>query len=333
MFSLRSSAFGFAGRVTVATFLLLGWLAAQPPPQQPLKPSYRPAIGQTFTYRLLVNGDVQAEVGGVTGVAHFAATVDVEQRWRQEGSRLRCDVTVKGGTLRVFSSVGEQQQKLGWVPLTFITTPEGEIVDVIGGGARSLEELVANFDLMATALACLIVPFPEEGMQVGDAWQAAHQLGATITLATIQCVEQPTNLPARLQPFKLRLRYLLPIDALIDPLLRAQWQFTARYSAESEVVFSLAEARTLSATGTIKLEVSGQVPIPSPQSSPSAPSPPEQKSQGTPEGQQSGETQQPQEQPPEQPQEQAQNQPTPSPLVAPTFKLLVNARFDLVPSR
>ncbi len=303
---------------------LLNLVFAQPAPA-PLIPSYRPAVGQTFAYRLLLNGEVRMETASIVGFAHFAATVDIEQRWRQESNnRLRCEVTVKGGSLRVFSSVGEQQQKLGWVQLAFITTPNGEIVDVVGGGARSLEELVANFDLMATALATLIVPFPKEGIKIGDAWQGAHQLGHTITLTTVQCVEQPTTLPARLQPLKLRLRYFLPLDTLVAPMLRAQWNFTARYGAESEVLFSAAEGRTLSASGTIKLEVSGQVPTlsatPPQEPQPQQPPSPEQGHRNS-----------------EESSEQSPTQPSPSPpttpTVAPTFKLLVDARFDLVPSR
>jgi len=303
---------------------LLNLVFAQPVPA-PLIPSYRPAVGQTFVYRLLVNGEVRMETASIVGFAHFAATVDIEQRWRQEGNnRLRCGVTVKEGALRVFSSVGEQQQKLGWVQLAFITTPNGEIVDVVGGGARSLEELVANFDLMATALATLIVPFPKEGIKIGDAWQGAHQLGQTITLTTVQCVEQPTTLPARHQPLKLRLRYLLPLDTLVSTMLRAQWNFTARYSAESEVLFSAVEGRTLSASGTIKLEVSGQVPT-LPATPPQEPQPqqPPSPEQGYGNSEDSS--------------EQSPTQPSPppptTPTIAPTFKLLVDARFDLVPSR
>ena len=290
-------------------------------------PSYLPAVGKTLNYRLLLNGEVQAEMAGVVGFAHFAATVEIEQKWQKSGDNFRCDLTVKGGTLRVFSSVGEQTQKIGWTQITFITTPTGEVVDLIGGGARSFDELVANFDLMATALATLIIPFPKGGVKVGDAWQGAHQLGPTVTLTTVQLVEQPSTLPIRLQPLKIRLRYLLPIDALIDPVFRAQTNFTARYSAESEVIFSVTEGRTISATGTIKLEVSGKVPMPP---APAQETTPEQKQQSQPEGSNSErESEQGQgEQGQSQPQEQTPT--TPSPTVAPAFQLKVDAKFYLV---
>ena len=266
-------------------------------------------------------------MAGVVGFAHFAATVEIEQKWQKSGDNFSCDLTVKGGTLRVFSSVGEQTQKIGWTQITFITTPTGEVVDLIGGGARSFDELVANFDLMATALATLIIPFPKGGVKVGDAWQGAHQLGPTVTLTTVQLVEQPSTLPIRLQPLKIRLRYLLPIDALIDPVFRAQTNFTARYSAESEVIFSVTEGRTISATGTIKLEVSGKVPMPP---APAQETTPEQKQQSQPEGSNSErESEQGQgEQGQSQPQEQTPT--TPSPTVAPAFQLKVDAKFDLV---
>ncbi len=312
--------------VSLCFGLLLFGIAIAQPLTPVLTPSYRPASGQTFPYRLLVNGEVQMETGGMVGSAHFAATVDLEQRWRQESNRMRCDLTIKGGSLRVFSSVGEQRQKLGQTTITFLTTPNGEILDVIGGGARSIEELVANFDLMAAGLAALLVPFPKEGVRVGDAWQAAHQLGATITLATVQCVEQPTNLSPRQQPLKLRLRYLLPIDALIDPSLRAQWNFTARYSAESEVLFSVVEGRTLSASGTIKLEVSGRIPLSTTQ--PSQPSQP----QGEPATPEQESPQESPNQPSQEPVEKAP-EPSPTPSVVPAFRLLVDARFDLVSAR
>lgn len=286
-----------------------------------LAPSYLPAVGKTLNYRLLLNGEVQVEMAGVVGFAHFAATVEIEQKWQKSGDNLRCDLTVKGGTLRVFSSVGEQTQKIGWTQITFITTTTGEVIDLIGGGARSFDELVANFDLMATALATLVVPFPKGGVKVGDGWQGAHQLGPTITLTTIQLVEQPNTLPIHLQPIKIRLRYLLPIDALIDPLFRAQTNFTARYSAESEVIFSVTEGRTVSATGTIKLEVGGKVPTPT---TPNQETSPKQKQQ--PEGSSS---ERENEQGQNQPQEQAPTT-TPPPTVAPTFQLKVDAKFDLV---
>ncbi len=305
------------------------------PPSVPLKPSYLPAVGRTFNYRLLVNGEVQVEMAGVAGFAHFAATAEIEQRWQKAGNQLRCDLTVKGGTLRVFSSVGERVEKLGWLKVTFFTTPTGEIVDVMGGGAGSFEELVGNLDLMATALASLIVPFPKEGVKVGDAWQGAHQLGPTITLATVQCVDQPSSPQPRLQPLKVRLRYLLPIDALIDPRFRAQTNFTARYSAESEVLFSVAEGRTVSASGTIKLEVSTKFPLP------------QQVQQTEPErnqpGERSGEEQDREQREGNQQSEgeqqgqgsEQQNQPTnPSqatPAVTPSFQMKVDAKFDLVP--
>ncbi len=261
-------------------------------------------------------------MAGVVGFAHFAATVEIEQKWQKSGDNLRCDLTVKGGTLRVFSSVGEQTQKIGWTQITFITTPTGEVIDLIGGGARSFDELVANFDLMATALATLVVPFPKGSVKVGDAWQGAHQLGPTITLTTVQLVEQPSTLPIRLQPLKIRLRYLLPIDALIDPVFRTQTNFTARYSAESEVIFSVTEGRTISATGTIKLEVSGKVPMPP---APAQENESEQNQQSQPEGLSS---ERESEQGKSQPQEQTPT--TTSPTVAPAFQLKVDAKFDLI---
>ncbi len=298
-------------------------MAQQPKPT--LKPSYLPAIGRTFAYRLLVNGEIQAEAGAIVGFAHFAATVEIEQKWQKFGDKLKCDLTVKGGTLRVFSSVGEQNNKLGWVQIAFLMTPTGEIVDIVGGGSRSFDEIVANFDLMATAFAALIVPFPKEGFQIGDAWQGVHQLGATITLATVHCFDQPTNFPPRLQPIKLRLRYLLPIDALIDPILRLQWNLTARYSAESEVVFSVNEGRTISASGTIKLEVGTKIPTPQPSREMGSK---QGQEQSQPEGRQDEEEQQEQKQ---QEQSQRQNQQPNSPQnLALSFQLKVDAKFDLI---
>ncbi len=311
----RLLTFGICFALTIAVF---GQLPTS------LAPSYLPAVGKTLNYRLLLNGEVQAEMSGIAGFAHFAATVEIEQKWQKSGDNLRCDLTVKGGTLRVFSSVGEQTQKIGWTQINFITTPTGEVIDLIGGGARSFDELVANFDLMATALAALVVPFPKGGVKVGDAWQGAHQLGPTITLTTVQLVEQPSTLPIRLQPLKVRLRYLLPIDALIDPLFRAQTNFTARYSAESEVIFSVTEGKTISASGAIKLEVSGKVPTPTPAQETT----PEQEQQKQPEGSNSGQSS-------EQKQEQNQSQEqTPSTKMTSTsalsFQLKVDAKFDLV---
>jgi hypothetical protein len=259
------------------------------------------------------------------GFAHLAATVEIEQKWQKTGDQLKCDLTIKGGTLRVFSAVGEQIQKLGWAQLTFVTTPTGEVVDLMGGGARSFDELVANFDLMATALATLIVPFPKEGVKVGDAWQGAHQLGPTITLTTVQCVEQPASLPTRLQPLKFRLRYLLPIDALIDPTLRAQTNFTARYNAESEILFSVAEGRTISASGTIKLEVSTKFPL----QQPNQQTEPEQSQQNQPNEQNSDQEREQQGQNRERKQDQSSTSPT-TLTVTPSFQLKVDAKFDLV---
>ncbi len=301
------------------TLVSLGSTQQSLQPLTSFKPSYSPAIGQTSSYRLLVNGEIQGESGGVVGFAHFAATVEIEQRWQKFGDKLRCELKLKGGTLRVFSSVGEQIQKLGWVQLNFVTTNTGEIVDLIGGGSRSFDELVANFDLMATALASLVVPFPKEGLQIGDAWQGVHQMGSTITLAIVQCLEQPSNFLPKLQPIKLRLRYLLPIDALVDPSLRSQWNFTARYSAESEVVFSVAEGRTISASGTIRLEVGTKIPIPQTNQEKS-----EQK-QSQPENGQSGEKQQSQYQ-----EQQSSQQPTSPQMTTPSFHLKVDAKFDLI---
>lgn len=270
----------------------------------------------------------------MVGFAHFAANMEIEQKWQKSGNHLRCDLTIKGGTLRVFSSVGERTEKLGWTKITFLTTPTGEIVDLMGGGARSFDELVGNFDLMATALATLIVPFPKEGLKVGDAWQGAHQLGPTITLTTVQCVEQPTSLPSPLQPLKFRLRYLLPIDTLIDPTFRAQTNFMARYSAESEVLFSVAEGKTVSASGTIKLEVGAKFPLPQTlqqteldQDQPNDRNPEQGRSQQEGNQQQQGQQQ-------GQSEGQQGNQPATSPTtptVTPYFHLKVDAKFDLVP--
>jgi hypothetical protein len=110
-------------------------------------------------------------------------------------------------------------------------------------------------------------------------------------------------------------------------VFRAQTNFTARYSAESEVIFSVTEGRTISATGTIKLEVSGKVPMPP---APAQETTPEQKQQSQPEGSNSErESEQGQgEQGQSQPQEQTPT--TPSPTVAPAFQLKVDAKFDLV---
>ncbi|MCS7187234.1 MAG: hypothetical protein N3B10_03125 [Armatimonadetes bacterium] len=311
--------------------LAIAWVSAQSPSPS-ITPSYLPAVGRTFNYRLVVNGEVQAEMAGTVGFAHFAATVEIEQKWQRSGNRLRCDLTVKGGTLRVFSSAGERTEKLGWTRVTFLTTPNGEIVDLMGGGARSFDELVGNFDLMATAMATLILPFPKEGLKIGDAWQGAHQLGPTITLTTVQCVEQPTSLPPRFQPLKFRLRYLLPIDALIDPAFRAQTNFTARYSAESEVLFSVAEGRTISASGTIRLEVGTKLPIPQQLTQQTEP---EQSNQNQPNGQNAGQGREQQEinqnqseQQQGQNKEQQQNQTTTT--VTPSLQLKVDAKFDLL---
>ena len=315
-------------RFWIVTFLLAWWAVAIPQPQpMPLKPSYLPAVGRTFHYRLIVSGEIQAETSGIVGFAHFGATVEIEQKWQKSGNNLRCDLTVKGGTLRVFSSVGEQVHKLGWTQLTLITSPTGEVVDLMGSGARSFDELVANFDLMAAALASLVVPFPKEGVRIGDAWQGVHQLGPSITLTTVHFIEQPTSLPAYLQPLKLRLRYLLPIDSLVDPMMRTQANFSARYTAESEVLFSATEGQTVSASGTIKLEVGMRVPMQLQNQG----ALPEQKQQDQPEN--SGERQDGEGQG-EQTQRQEQNRQqtgeTQKPEISASFHLKVDAKFDLV---
>lgn len=284
-------------------------------------PSYLPSVGRTYVYRLLVNGEVQVEVSGIAGVAHFAANADIEHRWQGEGNRLRCNITLKGGTLRVFSSVGEQTQKLGRIPLIFVTTPFGEVVELRGGGARSLDELTANFDLLATALATLLVPFPQTGVRAGDAWQSAHRFGATVALTTVQCVEITNPLPSRSPVVKLRLRYTLPMNALIDPSLRSQMNFTARYAAESEVMFSMAEGRTLSASGNIKLEVGGRL-LQSP--------PAESKSEKEQPSQEQEPPQQPQQ---EEPPSNAPSQGPPPSLPTPSFQIRVDAKFELLPAR
>lgn len=315
-------------RFWAATFLIaLGAVAIPQPQPTPLKPSYLPAVGRTFNYRLIVSGEIQAETSGIVGFAHFGATVEIEQKWQKVGYNLKCDLTVKGGTLRVFSSVGEQTYKLGWTRLTLITSPTGEVVELMGGGARSFDELVANFDLMAAALASLVVPFPKEGVKIGEAWQGAHQLGSSITLTTVHLIEQPTSLPAYLQPLKLRLRYLLPIDSLVDPMMRAQTNFSARYTAESEVLFSATEGRTISASGTIKLEVGMKVPMQLQNQGTSH----EQKQQDQPENsgeQQSSEGQE--EQSGQQEQNRQQTGEAKKPEISASFQLKVDAKFDLV---
>ncbi len=300
--------------VFVAWLALLSvWVMAQPP--EPLVPSHLPSVGRTYAYRLLVNGEVQVEVSGIAGVAHFAADADIEQRWQGEGNRLRCDITLKGGTLRVFSTLGEQRQKMERIPLIFVTTPFGEVVELRGGGARSLDELTANFDLLATALATLLVPFPQTGLRAGDAWKAVHRFGSTFTLTTVQCVEIVNPTPLRSPIVKLRLRYTLPMDALIDPSLRSQMNLTARYAAESEVLFGVAEGRTLSASGKINLEVGGRLPQPPPVESEPKPDQPLQEQS--------------------QPQQEAPNPPPPEspPPLAPSFQLRVDAKFELLTAR
>ncbi|GBC97581.1 hypothetical protein HRbin17_00068 [bacterium HR17] len=293
--------------------------AAQTPP---IAPSYHFAVGRVFTYRLLINGETEVAANGVMGTAHFAATVDIEQRWRVAGDRLGCDLTVRGGTLRVFSSSGEQIQRLGYLTLTFITTPLGQLVDVQGNRARSVDELTAELDLLATALASLLVPFPPNGVQVGDAWQATHRLGAQPALATVQCVDFEPQRNA----IKLRLRYTLPMDTLIDPRLRAQWQFNARYSAESDILFSVTEARVLSAAGTMRLEATWQLPM-------AAVSPPEptQETAPTPD---SAAPNEPGQNHPSEPSNEGTAPPAPSPSMPPfTFRMRVDAKFDLLPAR
>lgn len=325
-----------------ATVLLLcffvAWSVAQTERtvQAPLSVSYSPAIGRTNNYRLFVSGEVQLQAGEQSGIAHFTANVDIEQRWKGEGKRLRCNITLKGGTLRVFSQVGEQSQKLGSTTLTFVTTPNGEVLELTGGGARSLEELTANFDLLATALAALLVPFPETGVKAGDAWQTPHRFGTTIAMTTVQCVDIPTPSAFRPQTIKMRLRYTLPIDLLIDPTLKAQMDFTARYTAESEVLFSPVEGRTLSASGSIKLEVGGRIPPPTlptekpPNTEGGQPPSQEQIQQGQPSEGQSQQEQPKQEQPKQE--QQPQSQPSP-PLPSFSFRLSVDAKFELVPYR
>lgn len=308
----------------IGLWLALTTIAAFAQLPSPLAPSYLPAVGRTFNYRLLINGEVHAEAGGIVGFAHFGATAEIEQKWQKIGSQLRCDLTVKDGTLRIFSTAGEQVRKIGWIQVTFLTTPTGEIVDLMGGGARSLDELTANLDLVATALATLVVPFPREGVKVGDAWQGAHRLGPTITLTTVQLIDQPSSLPARLQPVKVCIRYLLPIDAFVDPILRTQMNFAARYSSESEVIFSIAEGRAISASGTIKLEAGFKMPIPSTYQGGS----PEQEEQARQEGSNPEEDSQKQ----EQNQLEGQAAPplsTPAPTT-PTFQLRLEAKFDLI---
>jgi len=237
-------------------FLLLLFAVSAIAQTPAILPSYRPASGRTFSYRLLLNGTMQVELGGVVGFAHFAATVDIEQRWQSFGERLGCALTVKGGTLRIFSSAGEQTQKLGRFTSLFVTTPFGELVEVRGSRAQSLDELAAEWDLLATALASLLIPFPPSGVRIGEAWQATHRLGEAVALTTVQCIEA---LPAQ-SAVKLRLRYTLPLDTFIDPQVRTLWRLTARYAAESDALFSVAEGRTLSASGSIRLEASWQLP-------------------------------------------------------------------------
>lgn len=304
-------------RVAVLLPLLLTLSAfAQTPP---LQPSYRPSLGRHSNYRLLLNGTVQLELGSVAGLAHFTATVDIEQRWQTVGGRLGCTLTVKGGTLRFFSAVGEQTQRLGRTSLLFVTTPLGELLEVRGSGAQSMEELTAELDLLATALASLLVPFPSSGVRIGEAWQAAHRFGDQIALTTVQCVEvMPPQSAVRL-----RLRYTLPLDTLVDPQVRTLWRLTARYAAESELLFGVAEGRTLSASGSIRLEASWQLPnTPSPQTerppqqteSPSQPEqPPEASSSG------SGASSSP----------EPSSSSTPPPSTPLSFQLRVDARFDL----
>ena len=297
------------------TLLAVGSIAQSPP----ILPSYRPASGRTSPYRLLINGTVQVELGGVAGFAHFAATVDIEQRWQSLGERLGCALTVKGGTLRLFSPAGEQTQKLGRITLLFVTTPFGELTEVRSGRAQSLEELTTEWDLLATALASLLVPFPTSGVRVGDAWQGSHRLGDQLALATVQCVEAVPQQSA----VKLRLRYTLPLDTFVDPQVRALWRLTARYAAESEVLFSVAEGRTLRASGNIRLESSWQLPNPPPSTHP----PSQQPAHPTP----SDPSSQP-DSSPNAPSEGGVSSPSAS-LPSFAFQLRVDARFDLLPSR
>jgi hypothetical protein len=305
-------------------FLLLLFAVGAIAQTPAILPSYRPASGRTFSYRLLLNGTMQVELGGVVGFAHFAATVDIEQRWQSFGERLGCALTVKGGTLRIFSSAGEQTQKLGRFTSLFVTTPFGELVEVRGSRAQSLDELTAEWDLLATALASLLIPFPPSGVRIGEAWQATHRLGEAVALTTVQCIEA---LPAQ-SAVKLRLRYTLPLDTFIDPQVRTLWRLTARYAAESDALFSVAEGRTLSASGSIRLEASWQLPnSPPPSQQPSdQPDQPPQSDQ-LPQSDQS----------PNSPSEgNAPSSPSSSPSSsAPpfTFRLQVDARFDLLPAR
>lgn len=287
--------------------------------------SYRPALGRPFAYRLLLNGTVEMRAGDLLGTAHFAATVDIEQRWHGVNEQLLTGtLTVRGGTLRVFSAVGEQVQQVGSLTLTLSATPLGELVEV-RGGARSLEELTAELDLLATALSSLLVPFPAAGVRVGDAWQAAHRLGAQPALVTVQCVDAE---PYR-SVLKLRLRSTLPLDFLVDPQLRAIWQFTARYQTESEVLFSVAEGRTLSATGTVRLEASWRIPLVLPSEPPAqgAAAPETAPPSGEPPSNQQGASA-----PPSTPAE-GQNPSPPSAPSAVPCQLRVDAKFDLLSAR
>lgn len=229
---------------------------------RPIVVSYEPSVGRIIPYRILITGEVLLSTPDGKGFSHFSAEVKIGQRWRRAGHKLATTLTIKGGTLRVFSPLGERRWKLGRTELTLMTTPFGEVLSVQGGGGRSLEELTANMDLLATALATLVVPFPEGGVKVGTAWQAHHRFETSVGVATIHCLEANPPTPLRPPTLRLQLRYTLPMDFFIPPSLRPMMDFTARYTADSEVLFDLIEGHTLSASGTIQLVVKSRISLP-----------------------------------------------------------------------
>ncbi|MCS7225259.1 MAG: hypothetical protein NZ959_12030, partial [Armatimonadetes bacterium] len=236
----------------------LGHEQTAPLPEPVVTPSYLPAIGKTYRYRLSLSGTMTARWTGHETVAHLAGQVELEQKWKKEGNRLRCDLTIRGGSLRMFQPPHSQTMTVGRSSLTFWTNQQGQILDVRGSGVRSLDELIANFDLLATGIVALLVPFPEKGIIPGDSWQGAHRLGPELTMLLLQCTDRTWTTMGPV--LKLRIRSVVPMDLLVDPALRQLLDLKVRYEAEAEVTFQVLSARTQSASGTIKVQMGFKVP-------------------------------------------------------------------------
>ncbi len=261
-------------------------------------------------------------------VAHLSGQVDIEQTWKKDRDRLRCDLTIRTGTVRLFTPGAPRTSPVGRMTLTFWTNSFGQILDVRGAGVRSLDELIANFDLLAAGLIALVVPFPEKGVRPGDAWQVSHQLGPELNITLAQCTERVGTPSGPL--LKIRLRSLIPMDLLVEPALRQLMDLRVRYHTEGDVLFDVSSGRVQSASGTIRVQMGFKVPLSGHPAQPSeTPSPSPPREGNTEEG---GETQGKGEgTPPEEGSSPDRREPSyPPPLTAPTFTLSLDARFELI---